>query len=452
MPQPMPGMWVTSGPPPRPPRRYRAWPWLLTLVLVFGGLCYGGYLVVKANTTDPLTEELTITIDDLAPTGLHQAIVTSSWAHAVGQHTDGTVEVASVRHGTDTTVRHRSTKGGGWTVAFQVGDWVAVIAAPAADGTRTMLVSNAASNTFAETALGAGEKVTLTGVDPGGGLGYIAYAEPANTVRYGVIGGPTPVPGQPFRLPAGARPLPGEQGDDHLDVIDGAGKISRYTRKGLQEGLGQAAPGHPVALVHYDALAGNLYVAENKTEYQLLRNGTRIYVDQSIRRPVWIGPCGDKVCMIDEITDDPTSRQLFEITEAGPSDTRAQVPYAAVPASLPRAAEFVILPTLENDKAGSAVANLKKGTFNRNYYDVRLRDDPKLSGDVDAVLLPTRPAGAAAEWAGTAQPLAIEGVNFGDGASTDLGTVTAIPASCDVGGSRLACATATDFRVWTIDS
>jgi hypothetical protein len=44
---------------------------LLTLVLVFGGLCYGGYLVVKANTTDPLTEELTITIDDL---GARQAL------------------------------------------------------------------------------------------------------------------------------------------------------------------------------------------------------------------------------------------------------------------------------------------------------------------------------------------------------------------------------------------
>jgi hypothetical protein len=440
-------IWVTTGPPPRPPRRYRAWPWLLTVVLVMGAACYGGYLIIKAATADPLTREQTITIDDLAPSGLRQAIVTSSWAHAIGQRADGTVEVASVKHGSTDITRHRSTKGGGWVTAIWAGTWVVVLSAPAGDGTRTMMVTNPADDVTRELTIGNGETVRIIGTEGAGDLGYVVHSEAHNIARYGVVGAQTDAPGQPVPLPAGARALRGAQGTD-LHFIDSAGKVSQFSRGGLVPGLGQATAGQPAGLTYFDG--AGVWYAENKSAYRVMSSGVEVFQGAADRRPVWVGRCGEsyQVCVVDEEPNNPASRQLITL-EPGTVGARTPVAYAELPDTVDRAAQFVFVPTMENGRSGTAVVNVDGGGADPYSYNVRLRDGKRLSGGkVDALMIPSGPT---AQWLVAPQSVALRGLDLASEGTTDVGTVTVIPASCDVRASRLACATDVGFGVWKVD-
>jgi hypothetical protein len=78
-------------------------------------------------------------------------------------------------------------------------------------------------------------------------------------------------------------------------------------------------------------------------------------------------------------------------------------------------------------------------------------DDLRSGSGIDAVMLPTRPYGGTAEWDAAVQSITVTGVDLDGNERTTLGTLTVIPASCDVGGGRVACATDTNFRVWKVD-
>ncbi|GIJ57662.1 Hsp70 family protein [Virgisporangium aurantiacum] len=454
-PRPMPAgpMWVTTGPPPRPPRRYRAWPWLLTIALVVGGLCYGGYLVYQAQTVEPFAKEHTITIADLAPTGLHQMVVTASTAYAIGQHTDGSVEVSTVNLATEAKHSYRSAPAGGWTVAVQLGDWVAVVSVPAADGSRQMFVANPVTDESATATLGNGELVTLQGTKGGGGtaLEYVTHSAAANTARYGTVDSKSNVPGTPIGLPGGSRPLYSENG---TFFIDGAGKVYRFSSAGLQATQAKVPPGHPTTLIEYDYDRSALLLAESKLGYQVLRSGSPIYQGPTDRQPVWMGFCGadDDVCVIDESPNSPVSREFVQI-ETG-SEQRTPVPYAAVSYRVPGLSygtdNFMIVPALQQDKFSSIVVEPTRGLNHIYDSEVLLLADDLNGGDIDALMLPTHPFGAAADWDAIPQSLTVTGLDLdGDNRKT-LGQVTIRRASCDVAASRLACATATDFQVWKI--
>jgi hypothetical protein len=114
--------------------------------------------------------------------------------------------------------------------------------------------------------------------------------------------------------------------------------------------------------------------------------------------------------------------------------------------------EFVIVPTLDTSQANTIVVNGSRGSYETHYsYELRLLDDSGRGGSIDALLLPTAPVGSGPTWAATPRSVTPRGVNFTADDTEDMGSVTVIPASCDVGAGRLACATGTDFRVWKVD-
>jgi hypothetical protein len=447
-------MWVTTGPPPRPPRRYRAWPWLLTIALVVGGLCYGGYLVYKDQTADPFAKEHTITIADLVPTGLRQMIVTASTAYAIGQHTDGSVEVSTVDLDTKATHSYKSAPTGGWIGAVRLGDWVAVVSAPAANGSRQMFVVNPVTDESATATLGNGEQVTLQATNGGGGtaLEYLAHSAAANTARYGTIDSKSNVPGTPVGLPGGSRPLYSENG---TFFIDGAGKIYRFSSEGLQATQVAVPPGHPTTLVEYDFDNSTFLFAENKPGYRVLRAGSPIYLGPTGRQPVWMGFCGadDEVCVIDESPNSPVSREFVQIGDG--AELRTPVPAATVTARVPGLSygsdNFMIVPALDQNKPSSIVVEPRRGRNQVYDSEVRLLALDLNRGDIDALQLPTRPYGGTAEWDATPQSLTVTGLDLDGNDRKTLGQVTVIRGSCDVAASRLACATATDFQVWKVN-
>src|SRR5689334_8349874 len=96
---------------PRPPRRYRAWPWLLLVAAVVAAACFGGYSIYQDHKPEPFAEEHTITLPDLAPAGLHRMFVADGRTYAVGQHTGGSVEVVAVAFGSKIHYTYRSAGG-----------------------------------------------------------------------------------------------------------------------------------------------------------------------------------------------------------------------------------------------------------------------------------------------------------------------------------------------------
>jgi hypothetical protein len=280
-------------------------------------------------------------------------------------------------------------------------------------------------------------------------LGYIAYSQAANTVRYGVIGGQTNSPGRAVGLPGGARPMNAASDRRGEYFLAGDGTIWGFVAGSLKQTAAKAPPGHPIELVYYDD--GVLFVAENKDGYQVLRQGTQVYKSPAGHQPIWLGRCGESDhCVVDEYPSSPAGRQLFRLGQ-GVTPLGTAVPYAAPVDPLPGTGNHVVVPTLEGDKAGSVVANPGSSSYTSYYGDVRLVGGPLRSGEIDALLLPTRPAGAPETWSATSQDVDISGVQFANGRQTDMGTITVIPASCSVAASRLGCATLTDFRVWKVD-
>jgi hypothetical protein len=299
-----------------------------------------------------------------------------------------------------------------------------------------------------EFTIGNGETVRIIGPEGTGDVGYAVHSEAGNAARYGVVGARTDAPGQPVPLPAGARLLRGTQGTD-LYFIDSGGKLSRFSRNGLVPVAAQTTPGQPAGLTYFDGVAGVWY-AENKTAYRVMRSGSEVFRGDGGRRPVWVGRCGEsnQVCVVDEEPNNPASRHLIAL-DPGTVGTRIPVPHAELSATADRAGQFIFVPTKENGRRGTAVADVSGGRATSYVHDVRLRDGQRLSGGkVDALMIPT---GTTAEWAVTAQSATLQGLDLATEDKTDVGTVTVIPASCDVRASRLACTTDVGFGVWKVD-
>jgi actin-like ATPase involved in cell morphogenesis len=452
----MPPGYAVAPPPMRPPRRYRAWPWLLSILLVIGLICGGGYLLFRPDPPgDPLSGKRTITIAGLAPAGYRQSIVTDKKAYAIGQHTDGRVEVVTVDLATGAEVRHQSEPAGGWAGARLVGDWVIVFSTPAADGSRRVALSNGVDDKNTTVTLGKDEDLTFPGVDTAtNDLGYLLYSPGTGTVRAGLIGGPTPTSSRQVALPRGARLMSDLRlQQDEIVFVDPAGQI--YTYNGGvsldQPSSRRAPPGHPPTLVHYSASDSTLYVAEDKLEYQVLRDGAPIYRGPADRQPMWIGACGsrqDRTCVVDQRPNDPASREILAVTDSGNSQsTRGAAAHADVPGWVLGATsslyDVLIVPTKEGEAIGTAIVAL--GGKSRSYPG-----ELWLLDGANGILIPTRPAGAAADWAATPQQVEFKGVSLAGDRVRSIGTQTVRPGSCYAGAGRLACAGADDYSVWSV--
>jgi hypothetical protein len=439
------------APPQRPPKRYRAWPWLLSIVVVIGLVCGGGYLMFRPDPPgDPLSGRRTIAIPDLAPVGYRQSIVTGKKAYAIGQRTDGRVEVVTVDLATGAEVRHQSEPAGDWASARLVGDWVVVFSTPAADGTRRVALSNGVDDKHTTVTLGKDEDLTFRGVDPGtNDLNYLLYSPGTGTVRDGLIGGPTPTSSRPVALPRGARLMSDLRlQQEEVVFVDPTGQIYAYNG-GVsldQPSTHRAPPGHPPTLVHYSTSDSSLYVAEDKLEYQVLRDGSPVYRGPADRQPVWIGACGsrqDRTCVVDQRPNDPVSREILTLSDS----RRGAAAHADVPGWVLGATsslyDVLIVPTREGETIGTLIVNL--GGRSHGYAaDLWLVDGG------NGILVPTRPAGAAADWAATPQQVDFKSVSLAGERVRSIGTQTVRPGSCYADAGRLACAGVDDYSVWSV--
>jgi len=452
---------VAVPPPGHPPRRYRAWPWLLAVVLVIGLLCTGGYYVIRPDGPgDPLAGKRTITIADLAPTGYRQAIVTDKKAYAIGQRTDGRVEIVTVDLATGAEVRHQSEPAGGWASARLVGNWVAVFSTPAADGSRRLALSNGVDDEYATVTLGKDEDLTFRGVMSGtNDLAYLLYSKATGTVWAGQVGGGTDgVPhgsqGRPAALPRGAQLLTDLRlQQDTMVFVDAAGQLYIYDGGDTveQPTSTKVPPGLPPTLYFYLPDETALYAAENKLEYQVFHAGAPIYRGPADRQPVWVGACGsrqDRVCVVDQRANDPGSREIVALSSAGYSQSRrGATPNADVPGWVLGATaslyDILIVPTKQGETIGTSVVTL--GGKSRAFAG-----DMWLLDGSHGVLVPTRPAGADPNWGALPQQIEPMGVTLADGKQSSLGTINVRPGSCYVGAGHMACAGADDYTVWNV--
>jgi actin-like ATPase involved in cell morphogenesis len=443
------------GQPPRPPRRYRAWPWLLSIVVVIGLVCGGAYLVYRDQSGPTLGGTRTITIAGLAPAGFRQAMVADDKAYAIGQLPDGTVEIVTLDLSNGDEVHHRSEAAGGWASARLVGDWVVVFSTPAADGTRRVAVSNGVSHESLTVTLGKDEDFTLRTLWPSGELSYLLYSAVSGAVRQGTIGGgQPPFSDRPVELPPGARLMSDLRLSlDEIAFVDPAGQIHTF-RGGptlSQPNFRKVPPGHPPTLVHYSTSDTILYIVENKLEYQVLRDGTPVYRGPADRQPVWIGACGnrqDRTCVVDQRPDDPASREILAVSKAGQTEgRRAAAAHADVPGWVLGASsslyDVLIVPTREGETVGTAVGTPggKSHSFAGTMW---------LLDGGHGVLLPTRPAGAAPDWGAQPQQIEPTVVTLADGKQSPLGTINVRPGTCHAGADRMACAGADDYTVWSV--
>jgi hypothetical protein len=423
---------------------------VLVPLLVLSVVATGYYAYNRFLVTPTLSDPRTTTIGELAPNGFRQAFAAETKAYAIGQRTDGTVEVVTIDLATGAERRHRSTVTGEWESARQIDNWIAVFSKPAANGARYVELTNGVDDLHTTLTLGKDDGVMLSRVDRiTQDLEYVVYAPSVGKIRSGTAG-KTPKENAPQNLPAGARLLSDLRvSADKVGVLDKDGVLYLYetAKNKIAYAVEKVPPGTPPNLVHLHPQDNRLYYTEDRAEYQIF-NGTvpQLTRGPADRKPLWIGSCNQNPgisCVIDQKGDDASTRELA--TFAGSERTfRAKVPYANVPGLVAdeKSSPFgwLLVTSTEGDVTFTTTVETADGAAKK--YGGRIW----AIGNGHVVFVPT----------GTApmepRRVAIESIYMGDEGKTEASEETVRPGTCHADYFRLACATEGNaFAVWKVN-
>jgi actin-like ATPase involved in cell morphogenesis len=440
------------APPPQPrrARRGRKWIWVALImvpVLALGIVGTGYFVYNRYFTTTTLTAPRTTTIADLAPNGLRQAFSGETKAYAVGQHTDGTVEVVTIDLATGAERRYRSTVKAEWAGARILDTWIAVVSKPTADGKKYVELSNGVDDLHATLTLGKDDDVMLHRVDrTSQDLEYVVYSPGANTMRT-AIAGKTPKDGTPAALPPGARLLSDLRvPSDKVGVLNKEGVLYTYEvyNGKVAYAVQKAPPATPANLLFVNPKDNSLAYTEDKLEYQVVRDGVpELTRGPANRKPLWLGNCNyglGMVCVIDQVGDDASTREIA--TFGADKDIRAKVPFARLPDAVAEGSRtpfgWLLVTSTEGDAAYTTTVDVLDGTAKK--YGGQLW----ALGNGHAVYVP----GTAL----TPQKAAIVSIYMGDDGKTKESEETVRPGTCHGDFFHLACAVDGDsFTVWKVN-
>jgi hypothetical protein len=422
---------------------------LVLVALSGGGIVY--YALKPKPSFGAATVELVTHIDDLAPNGLRQSLLSQTTAYAVGEHSDGTIEVVKVDLKSGAEVRHRPARATGWQRAELLGNWVVVTSAPGPDGRITVAFANGADDIQAAQVLDKGDLLVprFAGADTRN-LKMFMISPTKLTIRTIEISGKGVQMGDAHRLRPGMR-LANRSGpnigpDLYANLVDDDGTLYRYdgSTDPTEDTKHKPVPkGLPPALLFWTETA-DPWVAENKLDYRVSR-GTGIDLrGPANRRPVWLGPCGRRpdaklldeyyTCVVDELPDQPASRELA-VYRFGDTLTRAPVPYARPGDAIVETGGYLLVPTVDADRTGYVVVAPDGRTRS---YPGRLWP----TGFRAIVQLPAVTPAAA--------PTRVTGIDLDNNLRTDVGTLAIRSAGCTASTNRLACPGANDFTVWLV--
>ncbi|GIJ57659.1 Hsp70 family protein [Virgisporangium aurantiacum] len=447
-----PGPGHPAPPRPRRARRGRKWLWaalLLVPVLVLSFVAAGYYVYDHYFTTPTLADPRTTTIPDLAPNGFRQAFAAETKAYAIGQRTDGTVEVVTVDLATGAERRHRSTVKGEWASARMLDNWIAVISKPTADGKKYVELTNGVDDLHTTLTLGKDDDVMLHRFDRfTQNLDYVVYAPSAGKIKSGVAG-KTPKENAPQNLPPGARLLSDlRHSTDKVGVLNNEGVLYLYdiAKNEIKYAVEKVPPATPPNLVHLHPEDNLLYYVENKLEYQVF-NGTgvpQLTRGPANRKPLWIGSCNQNrgiSCVIDQVGDDASTREIA--TFAGADKTfRAKVPFANIPGAVAdeKSSPFgwILVTSTEGDAAFTTTVETADGTAKK--YGGQLW----ALGNGHVVFVPGSDLAP--------HTVEIVSIYMGDDGKTEASEETVRPGTCHGDYFHLACATdGNAFTVWNVN-
>jgi actin-like ATPase involved in cell morphogenesis len=449
------------GPPPpgplppvaRPRPRGLSRPLILVPLIVLSLVAAAGAVVYYALKPQPsfqaAEQERVTRIDNLAPDGLRQSLLSETKAYAVGEQADGTIAIVTVDLKTGTEVRHQPAKAARWQRAELLGNWVVVTSAPGADGKVTMAFANGSDNIQARHVLGKDDLVIPRFADadtPTLSLFVISGTEPTRTIRSVTIGEDGVRPGEGHTLRPGMRPANRNGPEPGLNLlinlVDDEGKLYKYT--GFTEpeeetGLQPLPKGISPALFYWTGV-DEPWTVDTKLEYRLSQGVGLDMRGPADRRAVWIGPCGRRAdavrlddyytCVVDEIPDRPDTRMLAVYRESL-EPVRAPVPYAQPGDGLVETGGYLLVPTRSGYVTVSPDGDTQ--TFSGRLWDTGYRA---------VIHLPAVATAAAATQ--------ITGIDLGDNLRTDVGAPAVRSAGCTAHANRLACPGANDFTVWLV--
>jgi Hsp70 protein len=439
----------------RAPRRGRWRPLAIVLVAVFvlmatiGGVVYNA-LKPKPSFQAAAVERVT-RIENLKPDGLRRSLLSETKAYAVGEQADGTLTVVTVDLATGAEIRHQPAKASGWERAELFGNWVVATSVPGRDGGVTVAFANGSDDIVASQALKQGDRLVQRFAGPDTKeLDLFVISEATSTIRTIKIAREGVQRGETHQLPAKMRPANRAGPEPGLnlliDLVGDDGTLYKYSgiaapeeddrREPLPKGISPA--------LFYVTGTGDVWVAEDKLDYRVSLGSGLDLRGPADRRPVWIGPCGRRqdaallddyyTCVVDEVPDQPASRQLAVYRE-GVEPVRAQVPHAQPDDGLVETGGYLLVPTAEEDRTGYVTVAPDGRTHT---YSGRLW----VTGYQAVIHVPTVTSGTAVT--------AVTGVDLGDDLRTVVGSPDVRSAGCSGAENRLACPGPEDYTVWVV--